>query len=51
MFIKNLLKKTLFNLMSRRRGFSDLKVLSGPAKGSKLRLDIRKEDILARELR
>ncbi len=43
MKIKNIIKQFLFHLLSSKKGYSDFKVLSGPAKGVKLRLDIRKE--------
>lgn len=41
--LKKLVKTFLFKLLSGKRGYSDVKVLSGPAKGAKLRLDFRKE--------
>lgn len=43
MLIKKFVKEIFYRLLSGKNGYSDLKVLSGPAKGCKLRLDIRKE--------
>lgn len=43
MLIKKIVKNFFFQILSHKKGYSDLKVLSGPAKGCKLRLDIRKE--------
>ena len=43
MKLKVLIKQLLFGLLSATKGYSDLRVLTGPAKGVKLRLDIRKE--------
>ena len=43
MKVKVLIKHILFNLLSASKGYSDLKVLAGPAKGVILRLDLRKE--------
>ncbi|MCY1505392.1 methyltransferase, FkbM family [compost metagenome] len=41
--IKNLIKHILFWILSNKKGYSDLRVLNGPAKGTLLRLDLRKE--------
>lgn len=41
--IKKNIKTILYKLLSGKKGYADLKILSGPAKGTKLRLDIRKE--------
>ena len=43
MKVKAFIKNSLFKLLSGSKGYSDLSVLSGPAKGTKLRLDLRKE--------
>ena len=43
MNIKKIVKALLYKLLTGKKGYTDLKVLSGPAKGAKLRLDIRKE--------
>ena len=40
-FLKNAIKQTLYTLLPKKNGYNDLRVLSGPAKGSILRLDIR----------
>ena len=40
---KKIIKHLLFNVISGKKGYTDFKVLSGPAKGCKLRLDIRYE--------
>lgn len=41
--IKTFVKNLIWKLISNKDGFNDLKVLGGPAKGARLRLDIRKE--------
>ncbi|HYF31985.1 MAG TPA: FkbM family methyltransferase [Chitinophagaceae bacterium] len=41
--IKTFIKNLIWKLISNKEGFNDLTVLGGPAKGTKLRLDIRKE--------
>jgi FkbM family methyltransferase len=41
--VKDLVKHTLFKMISGKKGYSDLRVLTGPAAGVKLRLDLRKE--------
>lgn len=41
--VKNALKKIVWKIISNKEGFNDLKVLSGPAKGTTLRLNITKE--------
>lgn len=43
MKMKTLIKNILFKILSGSKGYNDLVILSGPAKGIKLRLDIRKE--------
>ena len=43
MKFKKAIKEVLYKLLSGSKGYSDLKVISGPAKGVKLRLDLRKE--------
>lgn len=42
-FVKNVLKKFVWQIISNKEGYNDLKVLSGPAKGAILRLNITKE--------
>lgn len=39
--LKNAVKNILYTLVPKKNGLSDLRVLSGPAKGVRLRLDIR----------
>ncbi len=41
--LKVIIKQILFYLLSGSKGYADLKILSGQAKGVKLRIDIRKE--------
>ena len=41
--LKKVIKGLLHNILSRGKEFTDITVLSGPAKGCKLRLDLRKE--------
>ena len=40
---KAFVKELLFNVLSKTKGYSDLSVLTGQAKGVKLRIDLRKE--------
>ena len=41
--LKKFVKALLYNLLPKKNGYTDLRVLNGPAKGAKLRLDVRKE--------
>jgi len=41
--IKSIIKQILFYLLSGSKGYADLKVLAGQAKGIKMRIDLRKE--------
>jgi FkbM family methyltransferase len=42
-FIKTIIKNVLYYLVPKKNGYSNLSVKAGPAKGVKLRLDVRKE--------
>ena len=41
--IKSIIKQILFYLLSGSKGYADIKVLAGQAKGIKMRIDLRKE--------
>lgn len=43
MGLKKSIKNLLFKLLSGKKGYSDMRVLGGPARGARLRLDLRKE--------